>query len=34
MTMPDIYKINYDGEKAQIIHIGCENIETFKIGDK
>ena len=34
MTMPDIYQINYDGEKAQIIHIGCENIETFKIGDK
>jgi 2,3-bisphosphoglycerate-dependent phosphoglycerate mutase len=34
MTMPDIYQINYDGEKAQVIHIGCENIETFKIGDK
>ena len=33
MTMPDIYQINYDGDKAQIIHIGCENIETFKIGD-
>ena len=24
MTMPDIFQINYDGEKAQIIHIGCE----------
>ena len=34
MTMPDIFQINYDGEKTQIIHIGCENIETFKIGDK
>tara|TARA_Y100001936_G_scaffold93011_1_gene91555 strand:+ start:735 stop:1310 length:576 start_codon:yes stop_codon:yes gene_type:complete len=34
MTMPDIYQINYDGDKAQIIHIGCENIQTFKIGDK
>jgi 2,3-bisphosphoglycerate-dependent phosphoglycerate mutase len=34
MTMPDIYQINYDGDKVQIIHIGCENIETFKIGDK
>ena len=34
MTMPDIYQINYDSEKTQIIHIGCENIETFKIGDK
>ena len=34
MTMPDIYQINYDGSKVQIIHIGCEDIETFKIGDK
>jgi len=34
MTMPDIYQINFDGDKTQIIHIGCENIETFKIGDK
>ena len=34
MTMPDIYQINFDGDKVQIIHIGCENIETFKIGDK
>jgi 2,3-bisphosphoglycerate-dependent phosphoglycerate mutase len=33
MTMPDIYQINYDGSKVQIKHIGCEDIETFKIGD-
>ena len=34
MTMPDIYQIDHDENQSKIIHIGCENIETFKIGDK
>ena len=34
MTMPDIYQIIHDENQSKIIHIGCENIETFKIGDK
>jgi len=33
MTMPDIYKISYTNETASVEHIGCENIETFKIVD-
>lgn len=31
MTMPDIYKISFENENAKVEHIGCENIETFKI---
>jgi len=32
MTMPDIYKITYDNNNASVEHIGCDSIETFKIG--
>jgi 2,3-bisphosphoglycerate-dependent phosphoglycerate mutase len=33
MTMPDIYKLVYDNNTVVIEHIGCDSIETFKIGD-
>ena len=32
MTMPDIYKITFENENSKVEHIGCESIETFKIG--
>jgi 2,3-bisphosphoglycerate-dependent phosphoglycerate mutase len=34
MTMPDIYKISFTDDNAKVEHIGCDSIETFKIGDK
>jgi len=34
MTMPDIFKITFENENATVDHIGCDTIETFKIGDK
>jgi 2,3-bisphosphoglycerate-dependent phosphoglycerate mutase len=33
MTMPDIYKITYENNNASVEHIGCDSIETFKIGN-
>jgi len=33
MTMPDIYKIDYDNDNTTVKHIGCDSIETFKIGN-
>ena len=33
MTMPDIYKITYENNDASVEHIGCDSIETFKIGN-
>jgi len=33
MTMPDIYKITYDNNDVIVEHIGCDSIETFKIGN-
>ncbi len=33
MSMPDIYKISYNDHDAIVEHIGCDSIETFKIGD-
>jgi 2,3-bisphosphoglycerate-dependent phosphoglycerate mutase len=32
MTMPDIYKITYENKNTLVEHIGCDSIETFKIG--
>ena len=33
MTMPDIYKIDYGNDNTTVKHIGCDSIETFKIGN-
>ena len=34
ITMPDIFKLRYDGDNISIEHTGCKGIDTFKIGDR
>ena len=31
MTMPDIFQIDFENKKVDVKHIGCKDIETFKI---
>ena len=32
MTMPDIFRIEIEGDNLKLEHVGCEGVDTFKIG--
>jgi 2,3-bisphosphoglycerate-dependent phosphoglycerate mutase len=31
MTMPDVFRVEIENGAGKVVHVGCENIETFQI---